>query len=322
LILVLTQAQDQHIAPVLSRLKDLGAGYTVWDPGSYPRDSTLTVDPQQSGVVQTDDGRLNLKDVTVIWFRRPSPPARDLRVEEESWALAAVQAQALIDDLWEIQDVPWIPARPHVLRGIGKLQQLKRARSLGLECPDTVVTTDAHVFCEFMRRHDGRVITKLLSHSSLTSESSPWARYTEVVSSRDLVHYRAIEQCPIIVQEYVEKLREVRVTVIGSSVFAVAIESQATNRTRHDWRRYDHHKMRYSQIELPPTIEVLCLELTRNFGLRYSSIDLVQTPDERFVFLELNPNGQYLWLEHAIGVPLSAAMADLLNQYEAGGLGL
>lgn len=47
-------------------------------------------------------------------------------------------------------------------------------------------------------------------------------------------------------------------------------------------------------------------------GLCYGAIDMVVTPDERYVFIEINPNGQYLWVEQATGLPISDAICDLL----------
>jgi hypothetical protein len=51
-----------------------------------------------------------------------------------------------------------------------------------------------------------------------------------------------------------------------------------------------------------------------SFGINFASIDLIVTPSGEFVFLDLNPNGQWLWLEVELGLPLVAAMADLLTK--------
>ena len=69
----------------------------------------------------------------------------------------------------------------------------------------------------------------------------------------------------------------------------------------------------YEPHDLPADIGAALLEVVRGFGLRFCSADLVLTPDGRYVFLDLNPNGQWLWLEIEAGLPLSAAMADLLG---------
>ena len=64
-------------------------------------------------------------------------------------------------------------------------------------------------------------------------------RYTEVVSKRDVGYAASIQYCPVILQAYVPKRLELRITVVGQQVFAAEIHSQQTHHTRHDWRRYD-----------------------------------------------------------------------------------
>jgi glutathione synthase/RimK-type ligase-like ATP-grasp enzyme len=103
-----------------------------------------------------------------------------------------------------------------------------------------------------------------------------------------------------------------RVTVVGSAVFAAEIHSQFTQHTRFDWRRYDHFETPHRIHALPTEIAQQCVSLVRQLGLCYGAIDLVLTPEGRHVFLEINPNGQYLWIEHATGLPISDAVCDLL----------
>jgi len=118
--------------------------------------------------------------------------------------------------------------------------------------------------------------------------------------------------CPLIVQVYVEKAVELRVTVVGSDVFAAEIHSQATQRTKIDWRRYDEGNTPHFEHTLPDKVSKLCLAMTHSLGLVYSAIDLILTPDGRYIFLELNPNGQYQWIEHLTGLPITDRIARLL----------
>jgi len=52
--------------------------------------------------------------------------------------------------------------------------------------------------------------------------------------------------------------------------------------------------------------------LMRRLGLVYGAIDLRLTPDGRYVFLEINPAGQFLYVEQQTGQPIAAALAALL----------
>jgi glutathione synthase/RimK-type ligase-like ATP-grasp enzyme len=117
----------------------------------------------------------------------------------------------------------------------------------------------------------------------------------------------------MIFQAYVPKLVELRITVVGRRIFAAEIHSQRTNHTRCDWRRYDQGQTPHRPHELPRDLEQRCTALVERLCLRYGAIDMVLTPDGRYVFLEINPNGQYLWIEHETGLPISEAICDLLT---------
>jgi glutathione synthase/RimK-type ligase-like ATP-grasp enzyme len=136
--------------------------------------------------------------------------------------------------------------------------------------------------------------------------------YARLVRPRDLVHFQDVQLCPLVVQAYVRKTLEVRVTVVGSDVFAAEIHSQATRRTLVDWRRYDRTNTPHAVHTLPPEIAERCLGLVRAMGLAYGAIDLVLTPEGHYVFLEINPNGQYMWIEHLTGLPITDRLVRLL----------
>ena len=89
------------------------------------------------------------------------------------------------------------------------------------------------------------------------------------------------------------------------------MDSQAFPAARHDVRGAGR-RARYEPYDLPADVRGALLETVTGLGLRFCSADLILTPDGRHVFPDLNPNGQWLWLELEAGLPLSAAMADLL----------
>jgi glutathione synthase/RimK-type ligase-like ATP-grasp enzyme len=160
------------------------------------------------------------------------------------------------------------------------------------------------------------VITKLASRAFFDFEGNG-IRYASRVTRGDLLRLGALATAPIIAQAEVSKSIEVRVTIVGCRVFAVAIHSQSTRRTRGDWRRYSEGRYGtpHQRHALPAQVEQNCILLARRLGLRYGAVDLVVTPDGRYVFLEINPNGQWLWLEHLTGIPISDAMSELLADF-------
>jgi hypothetical protein len=95
------------------------------------------------------------------------------------------------------------------------------------------------------------------------------------------------------------------------------MDSQADEKSRIDWRGGDPvHEV----FVLPEHVEASIHRLMDSFGLNFASLDMIVTPEGEYVFLELNPNGQWLWLEFELGLPLVSSMADLLTTDHTGRL--
>jgi glutathione synthase/RimK-type ligase-like ATP-grasp enzyme len=105
---------------------------------------------------------------------------------------------------------------------------------------------------------------------------------------------------------------EIRATIVGNRVFAAEIHSQNSPKTRDDWRRYDFDNTPHLPHQLPLDMEQKCVDLVRHLNLNFGAIDLILTPQGEYVFLEINPNGQWGWIEELTGLPICAAIVDLL----------
>lgn len=116
------------------------------------------------------------------------------------------------------------------------------------------------------------------------------------------------------VQEYVEKQYELRVTVVCDKVFACKIDSQRMeeDKGRVDWRQGYEYGLHYEPYELPDAVKSFCFSFLQEMHLNFGCFDFIVTPQGEFVFLECNPNGQWLWLEQETGMPISQAIAECL----------
>jgi glutathione synthase/RimK-type ligase-like ATP-grasp enzyme len=320
MIVVLSEDGDSHADAVEEELRRLGVPAVRFDPARFPTRAGVSVRIDASGRVDAalrdGDAEIALSSADAVWMRRPNRPRAP-----EAWAGtavgAAIEAEAsdLFADLWELLDVPFVPATPAVTtRASRKMHQLGVAGRLGFEIPDTLVTNDPDAFLDRYAAASGRLITKRSSPNQrlVTPDGVETGRGTLAVRPRDLVEIESLRHAPILTQAIVDKDVELRVTVVGDEVFAAAIHSQETHHTQIDFRNYDASLTRITPYQLPAEVEHRCVALTRALGLRYSAIDLIVTPEGRTVFLEINPNGQYLWIERATGQPISRALATLL----------
>lgn len=120
--------------------------------------------------------------------------------------------------------------------------------------------------------------------------------YTSVVEAHDLPDDDVLRLCPGLFQPRVAKAHELRITVMGHHVFASRIDSQRVEHARVDWRAAND-QVELQPVELAPEVADRCRALTSALGLVFGCIDAIVTPDGDVVFLELNPMGQFLWIE-------------------------
>jgi hypothetical protein len=318
MILILTETEDVHADRVEEKLRQRGADFLRFDPAQFPSRASVSLSytalGQFRGVLHTDEAAIALGDLHSVWFRRPENPVPHPEITDPVMRdYLEEECKTFMNDVWHSLDCLCVPALPNVLRRAEfKASQLKVAGELGFELPPTLFTNSPEEFLEFYRRHNGNIVSKLASKAFYSVTGATFNRYTQVVSKRDVGYAGLVRYGPVIFQAYVPKRVELRVTVVGKELFTVEIHSQESNHTRHDWRRYDFFATPYLPHELPREVGQLCVELVERLGLCYGAIDLVLTPDGRYVFLEINPNGQYLWIEDATELPITDAICDLL----------
>lgn len=163
--------------------------------------------------------------------------------------------------------------------------------------------------------HDNNVIAKAVRYGFLHFQNVATLLLTRTLDSSDLESIAPVDSTiPVILQPRLHKRCDLRITVVGKTVFPVAIWSQQHAETSVDWRAWDLAKvdLTHSKFGLPPRVSDRCLALNKALNLRFSCIDMVLTTDGEFYFLEVNPNGQWAWIEDMVGPPIRDAIIDLL----------
>ncbi|WP_157995074.1 MvdC/MvdD family ATP grasp protein [Peristeroidobacter soli] len=318
MILIVSTADDPTAQAVERRLRSRGVNVLIFDSGRFPSEARITVsyrDGMPRYALRVDGQVVRFEELTSIWFRRPSlSVAHPSITDEEVRAVVERDCGEFLSALWESMDCLMLPGSPTVMRTAQrKPTHMARAKALGFDIAPTIFTNDPREFLDLYREQEGRLIHKITANLSLRERrGTQFSRLTCGVTRRDVMHAESVSLSPIVFQAYVPKRLELRVTVVGDRVFAAEIHSQKTNRTHFDWRRYDLGSTPHHPHQLPRDVADRCVQLVAQFGLTYGTIDLILTPDDRYVFLELNSAGEYAWIEQIAGLPISDAIADLL----------
>jgi glutathione synthase/RimK-type ligase-like ATP-grasp enzyme len=257
----------------------------------------------------------SVAEIRSVYFRRPVPPAvgGDAAPHVRAWMASEIRS-AWGGLLNTSPTTRWVNHPLAVSGASYKPEQLARARRTALRIPPTLLTTKPTSALEFCERHDWRVIVKPVAHGEILAESEADDRlvYTNQVSEDLKQQLDRVASCPTLFQRRLDKATDVRVTIAGHTVVAVELHSQEREFSTIDCRRENMRDMRYSIVELPPEIRAQLLALTQSYGLVFAAIDLVRDVNGTWWFLELNPAGQWAWLDERAGTNIADALLDVL----------
>ena len=193
-----------------------------------------------------------------------------------------------------------------------KLDQLTIASNIGgVTIPDTLVSNNPDEIRKFYQEHQ-KICFKLQKGAVFELNEENQTVMTNIVEEKDIENNEILMQGPHLFQKYCEKDYEVRVTTIDKKSVGVAIHSQDSLISKIDFRRYDFN-VPYRHVKLPKNVENFCVNMLEHYGLKYGCFDFIFR-DGNYTFLELNPNGQWLWLEQLSGYELSKDFANYLIQ--------
>jgi glutathione synthase/RimK-type ligase-like ATP-grasp enzyme len=256
-----------------------------------------------------------ISDFDSIWFRRTKYP--DLsEFDYEIRKYCYVEIDFFLTNLWlTVNTKRWMSRPTKVYLAENKLLQLGRAKELGFNVPETIVTGNNSAIRDFFYAMKGNLIIKPLFQNRVFKDGSEKLIFTNQLSVSDLSKIEKRLPLPSVYQRYIDKVEEYRITVVDNNTFCASVDSQSDRETTVDWRR---KKLKFTPAEVSSQIKTKCIELVHDFGLSFGAIDLVKDKNDEFFFLELNPNGQWAWIEVDTGLKITDSIIDYLTNAQKG----
>lgn len=325
ILIIGSDRESRNIEQVCEHLNRTGEEFFVFYTGTFPTGKKITLrlggnqSPKVAGSLREKNSleALRIEEIKSAWFRRPEYP--QAAAELPQWQMKFVQdeSRAALYSLYSTLPCFWMnhPFISVRLLEHNKLYQLDVAQQLGLTVPETIITNDTAELLAFCRECGGSLAVKCIQGHAYRERKTKTAfgLFTSRVTFDELAaQEESIAYAPVFAQRYIPKKIELRITVVGERFFSCAIHSQESERTKHDWRNYDFEKVRHEPYELPKEIEAKLRELMRFWRLSFGALDMIVTPSGEYVFLEINPGGQWGWIEDLAGLPISRAIAETL----------
>lgn len=329
MILILSRAAGETTTDMVCDWLDaLGADFFRLNVEDLQYPSRFSYRPN-SGELRVEDTAsgsqrlLRLADVRVVWYRRWGffetyhPEHVDTVFEDAHRQYELMRY--LSEELRAVGQAVFAGLRhAHWLSGADssktdKFRMLAAAADVGLDIPDTIIASSRDALVAFAAEHD-RIITKNLGLRpyNVRLSASGAGGYTCDVDAA-LLQDQAEVFFPSLAQEAIAKRYEIRSFVLGDSVHSMAIFSQNDDQTATDFRRYNNDRPnRAVPYRLPDTVREQLLRLFGELGLQTGSADIIRTTNDRYVFLEINPIGQFGMVSSPCNYDLEKKVAAFL----------
>jgi hypothetical protein len=324
MILLITNKEDAHPTPVINYFRQNGI------PVFRLNTEVLLTDYQfnwRCNITGIDFKIKNIKneleligsEITALWDRRPLPP-KILQVdnpENEINKHNLEEAHGFLSFLrYYLSEIFSIGSIVYDRVSSSKMLQIKVAKELGMKVPATCFSNQKVEIINFAKDFDYISVKAIESNNIWLGDEFEYVFYAQKVKSSSLINLadESFIQTVSFIQNYVEKLYELRITVVCDKIFACKIDSQLLDEDKGkvDWRQGYDYGLKHEIYNLPVSISDFCLEYLKKMKLNFGCFDFIVTPQMEYVFLECNPNGQWLWIENETGMKISEAIANAL----------
>lgn len=245
---------------------------------------------------------IDLADIAAGWWRKP----QWLELERSDAALRQSlehEVLRLVQEIWAlVPEGAWLNEPARMREGASLARQIAVASELGFTTPPTLVTND-WVNLDILETDE--IAFKVLG-GGLVEQGRFRVLYTQRLRAAQARLQPSVPY-PGIIQPYFHKSREWRITVVDEEAYCASVCT--TERAANDWREHQFtNDVRFVAADPPLEIRDRCVALVGRLALGFAAIDLIETPEGDFVFLEANPNGQYGWLDNDLNLGIGAGI--------------
>ncbi|MCF6434116.1 MvdC/MvdD family ATP grasp protein [Pseudoalteromonas sp. MMG022] len=256
---------------------------------------------------------VELDKVTSVWARRRGAITPSSQLPENQQRFIVDECLTLYKGLESLTEAQWMNNPWSDDKANNPIVQLSTAKKVGLTIPSTTITQSKTNADKFYSACNGDVITKRIMKAPISHYGFAMV-FTSAITDEHTQDFTHLALCSTLLQARVDRLLELRITVVGNTLFSAATEVDLHHQYKVDIRESDLQKINYFPYQLPEDIQQKILNFMAELGLVFGAIDMILTRKNEYVFIELNPIGQWGWVESATGLKITEAVAHWLMQ--------
>jgi glutathione synthase/RimK-type ligase-like ATP-grasp enzyme len=316
MILIITNKHDITCDYVINFLKKEKIDYfrlNTEDIGNHIN-ITLHINKNELSIFDTKKNVIiNSETIKSVYFRRPKlPDFSNCEINKSEYVFLSREIKTVLSYLYGVlKDKFWINYPDYIFAAENKLKQLTVAKKIGFNIPQTIVSNSPCDVDIFVRANKHTIIKPIKTgHIDGSPEK---VIFTTDISTVSLTP-ESVNLCPVLLQEKIIKAVDVRVTVVGDKTFATSIFSQEHSESKTDWRKAELPSLKHESLLLPDQIHNKCIKMTKIYNLEFSAIDLAIDRFGEYIFFEINPNGQWVWIETRTNHQICSEIVTKLNK--------
>lgn len=318
-ILLLTHSGDYYTIDNVERaVAERGCRPIRFNTDLFPEKIKLSIRLGRNGtglLLQDDAGEisLNAKDIYSVWLRKIGTPHVDKDMDELLRRGCITESGATLEAfLDELDSIRWLDHRSTVLKAQNKVYQLRLAQSAGIKTPETLITNNPEDVRRFYRDMKENIVSKMLTPLTISMDGHSPFVYTNRIGPEDLNELESLRYSPMVFQECIRSEYELRIAYVDGRLLTGAIHTGKVMEGDVDWRSQKQKKMEWEPFHVHEDFARKVRQFMKKIGLGFGALDVMVTPGGEYVFLEVNPTGEWGMLERDLDLPISETIADAL----------
>lgn len=312
-ILLITNKEDFTSDIVVKKLKERKIQFYRFNTEELSKSVFLNFDISSNSFILYDaklKKNFDLLSFNAVYYRRPKLPTYNkTKLSKTEKKFLQAECYKSLEGIYKILESKYWISNPYNIREAeNKMWQLILAKQLGFKIPQSIISNISSKVDLFVHENNSDCVVKPLSTFKIKDKGEEYSIYTHKINST--LQSKEIEICPSLLQENIHRIFDLRIIVIGNEAYAFSILSHE-RKDYIDWRQ-NAEDMLFEEIDIPKDLSSKCVQLTRKMGLHFGAIDMLLSDSGTHYFLEINPNGDWAWLEIKTGCNLCNKIIDKL----------